>query len=309
MEANGEVPEFALEEEAVMLVPADDGGPPHALLRYAGPAVLRAWGALKWTFLIWLLVPMVTLLTLISAGDGSGLPKPPPWLLPAMGPGVLYLLYKEHRVRGVLLVPIARTMAAEQPLKTLGLYPAPFTAWLTVNTVISATAHTDVVTTGVFVARAVFADWTGGSVASAWTHIMHEDILTGGVVVPFSIFAVTGLMLRALQLAFALYEVLPVDGTDVKTGKPIGYGYEATPYYKTRGNPTCAHDHALPLLLDAARMASLVGPVFDTIMKKLDATPWTRSLRPRDSAGSRGGLSRSSSCLPSWSRRSSRTRR
>lgn len=237
------------------------------LCKYVGPALQITWKAFGWTCFLWMGTPMITF-ALVVGRNSQGFPEPPVWLLPSLGVAVVGLLYLEHRVRSIMLVPIARWLAQREPLAVLG-FSGDFLVWLIFNTTISFAAHVDVITNGIFVARIAASDYESNGVSATWTHVATQGVIGAAGRVPFSAYAMFGWFCMGTQMVYAVFRSVP--------RKSQVYEYNAqVEEYATLCDPSSEHIKVFPALLDVCRMASLVPLWFNTDFKELNISPECR---------------------------------
>lgn len=226
------------------------------LSRVAGPALLLAWVSLKGVLALWISTPV---LAFLSASCGSGMAHIPPWLFPTLGLGLVGLLALEFRVLRVVLPIYARRISASSF--------ATFEQWLVFYMGLSLVSHADLVTNGVFLARALFVDANCAARSrfpDLWAHAMRTSALPMLAGVPFSALVLLGWALMALQFLRCLLRSLPRTSTDVK-GAPLQYGLgQKSGYYSTWGQESTNNAYVLKDVAETSRMSAVVAAVVAT---------------------------------------------
>jgi hypothetical protein len=225
--------------------------------RYAGAALIRAWVAARDGLLLFVL----SLLAVagLSRCNADALASCPPWVALLLVAGVARLLWHEHQVRKVLLVPVARRLTAtgDLPPALLGI-KLSFTCWLLCITLVSAASHADLTTNVLFTARVLRTRFCGEwDMWKLWAHMCHQSLIPGLGYVPLSAWALLGWTFMALQAVHTVCGAWPLTGLDTQ-GNKIQYHVGAQHNYQVKSHETVNHTSALYVLLTSCRMASLV---------------------------------------------------
>jgi len=167
----------------------------------AGPALLWAFKCLLFTVILFVATPFIAFGTTRQCPE-RGFAMVPTWLYLPLGVAIVSVVWLEERVKYYSLAPYLLALATDNGFTCWG-FNVSFPMWLWYSRAMSLIAHADIVTSGVFVAKAVLSD-ACGTTRQEWTRAMGSS--TFGAIVgrrPFSVFAVVGWFLILSQFIYA----------------------------------------------------------------------------------------------------------
>jgi len=235
-----------------------------------GPALLKAIQALWAAFILFIIAPVVVFVSIGRCPD-DGVAMVPAWvfLLLAMGPVGLVCL--EESVRYYSLAPLVLVLAVEEGFGFAG-FAMSFRTWIWHSRAVSLIVHADIVTSGVFMAKALMSEC--GARRVVWQEAMRQS--AGGAIlenVPFYAFVVVGWLFMLLQFIYAFAATWVVKEPDTHGVRPraeVHYGFiyswQTHFGYSTLLSKATDHGECLQIVAGTARQTSVTSKNVDYLL-------------------------------------------